>query len=279
MPSVRRAPIALTSLFVEGNLDAELLTAVMRGRPTVRSHGGRYGIVQRIRLARDEVPETAYIRDRDFDYEPPRDFTSPVVDRRQGGEPLGWRWCRHEIENYLIDPGLVHAAMGWSTDEYAAALVTSAKRIRHYQVARWVVGAARRALPPQHELSTRPAALTGDFRLPVDLSAPAVFGWARENIAQFVKQVEAAMAASAVDDGLTARAALLTEAVFEDATTVAVWCSGKDLLAALAPWLIDRGVEGAGQFRNRLRDWVMLDPELALAALPEWRALVDVVRR
>lgn len=223
-----------------------------------------------------------YLRDRDFDYEPPIDTTQPVVDQRVGAEILGWHWCRHEIESYLIDPALVLAATGWDRAGYAEALVAAGEQIRHYQSARWVVGTARRSLPPHHELSTRPDGLEGDFRLPQALDDPLTHDWARQHLSAFLTRVENSLGAAAVEQSIASRSGLLTEARFDDVSEVLLWCSGKDLLAALEPWLNARGHPNAGAFRafrRRMRNWVIENPDAALACLPERQALVQFLRQ
>jgi hypothetical protein len=57
-----------------------------------------------------------------------------------------------------------------------------------------------------------------------------------------------------------------------------LWCSGKDLLAAMEPWLHTRGQANAGAFRGRLRDWVRAHPSEVLKALPELAGLVAALR-
>lgn len=229
--------------------------------------------------ARKDRPQTAtcYVRDRDFDYEPPDDLTQPVIDRHYGAEILGWHWCRHEIESYLLEPVLVEAATGVNRAQYIGALVAAGGRIRSYQIARWVVGEARRALPPHHELRTRPED-DHDFYLPPDLTLPASMTWARVHLAAHLGRIEGALGATVVDGALEARMALITEERFNDVPGVLVWCSGKDLLTALEPWLQEQGYANPGVFRRRMRDWVIENPELALDNLPEWRALVGLLR-
>ena len=55
---------------------------------------------------------------------------------------MGWHWCRHEIENYLLEPALVAAACSPRITEatYLEQLRGAALRIRYYEAARWAVG-------------------------------------------------------------------------------------------------------------------------------------------
>ena len=69
-----------------------------------------------------------------------------TVNSRAAGPPLGWRWCRHEIENYLVDPAVVSEAMGWSMHGGRGSSSSSLrKRVRYYEAARWTVGIVRRS--------------------------------------------------------------------------------------------------------------------------------------
>jgi hypothetical protein len=202
------------------------------------------------------------------------------VDRRlDDGTVLGWRWCRHEIESYLIDPELVADATGWDKAAYASALGEAARGIRHYQVARWVVGQARRSLPPNHELTTKPGELGhNEFRLPGDLTEQATTQWAREHVARFFARIQQVLAPEAIEASIAARQAALTEPVLTDPAATLVWCSGKDLLAAIEPWLqVEHGL-GARTFLNGMRDWVISRPDAALQRLPEWNGLLLAVR-
>ncbi|MBI5367538.1 MAG: hypothetical protein HZA54_10915 [Planctomycetes bacterium] len=274
-------PVAL--LLVEGGLDAELLTPVLAGRATVLpSRSGKGGLALRTRLERAERANAGigYLRDRDFDSDPPADRTRPSVDRedRERGSPLGWRWCRHEIENYLLDPAIVVAARGGSRPEYESALVQAALRIRHYQVARWVVGTARRGYPPGFELATRPAELTTlEIALPTDLSVAGTAGWARGHLDRFRGRIEAALGREEVEQQVARLTACLPESLLSIPEEALVWCSGKDLLAALQPWLHQQAGLTPGMFRSAIRDWMRARPAEVLSLLPEWAALVELM--
>ena len=140
----------VSHLLVEGTLDMEVFAPLFAGNPIVGPRPTSKGsLAPRARdLRRDSGWTACYIRDRDFDFLPPVDLSQPTTDTTDGGTPLGWRWCRHEIENYLIDPGVIHAALGWNRAAFEARLVDAARSIKHYQAARWVIGLARHVLPP-----------------------------------------------------------------------------------------------------------------------------------
>jgi hypothetical protein len=235
----------VSQLFVEGGLDVDVLQAVLKGNPQVVLGGSKNALPARARVER-EVSRTdvRYLRDRDYDYDPPADLFQPAVNRTDNkGTVLGWHWCRHEIENYLLEPGMVVAAMGWDLIIYQAELVTAAQRIWHYQAARWAVGIARQGLPPNYELETKPTVCAGhDFRLPDDLSENASPQWARDQVGDFQGRVDKILARASVDASLAARAGLFTDALLGSPSNVLVWFSGKDLLAALEAWLQVQGL-------------------------------------
>lgn len=270
----------VSKLLVEGKLDVELLSAI-DGMPTVIRGGSKQSLRPRARTERQErkTQDVSYLRDRDFDYDPPDDSSQPVVDRIEGGTVLGWHWCRHEIENYLIDPEVVIAATTWDRAIYEAALIDAARRIRYYQIARWVVGTARRSLPPHYELYTKPDDLQDhDFRLPRDVSESVSVQWANEHVARFYERIGQALASQAISTSIEFRTARLTESLFASVASVLLWCSGKDLLAALGPWLQTQNIPDAGALRVRIQDWMINHPEDVLRCLPEWDSLRQLMQ-
>ncbi len=234
----------VSRLLVEGALDAELLRPILAGSPEVAIGGSKYSLAPKARTERElRQINVCYLRDRDFDFDPPEHASQPVVDREHEGSVLGWRWCRHEIENYLLDPKLVTAAMGWDEAVYTAALVQAAQRIRFYQISRWVVGTARRSLPPQYELNTRPQEVQdSEIRLPTDLTEAAAARWTTDHVAAFYVNIQVALAPETIAASLAQRAASIGQTLFESTASVLLWCSGKDLMAALNPGSIPRGL-------------------------------------
>jgi hypothetical protein len=266
----------VSMLIVEGKLDELLLTPILCGSPPVLLGGSKNALAPKAREERRaKRTHVCYLRDRDFDFDPPADTTQPTVDRMQDGNPLGWRWCRHEIENYLLEPDLVTVATGWDKTSYVDRLLEAARRIRFYQIGRWVVGTARRSLPPNYELQTRPD--SSEFQLPDDLAVGAIQTWVREHTTAFFERVRQTLDSAAIESELATRTALLTEPFLDSASTVLLWCSGKDLLAALNPWLQTQGTT-AGNLRASLRDWARAHPEDVLIHLPEWNRLVQILR-
>lgn len=268
-------PVA--TLFVEGKLESELLNPILSGQPALKVGGSKNALKPRARTERDETKtEIAYLRDRDFDFDPPADLTNPTVDASIEEVPFGWRWCRHEIENYLLEPRLIEAATGWPAQEANDALSQIAGEIRHYQIARWTIGTVRRSLPPNHELKTRPAGLN-EIGLPLGLSQEAISAWATQQISDFAGRLADQVQAGVLQNLKSTFHRRFDEAFLSDVKQVLLWFSGKDLLAGLQR-AIPAKVPNAGSFRADLRDWVRANPERALDLLPEWQSLVNLLR-
>jgi hypothetical protein len=64
---------------------------------------------------------------------------------------------------------------------------------------------------------------------------------------------------------------VLLEAALPETSALLAWFPGKDLMAALAPWLEARHLV-PDRLRVRLRDWVVDHSEQALDLLGEWQA-------
>jgi len=269
-------PIA--KLFIEGNLESEVLNPILEGTPVLQQGGSKDSLKPRARADRSENGVMAgYLRDRDFDFDPPADISRPTVDSEEGGMPVGWRWVRHEIENYLIEPVLVNEAMTWPIPEVEEALRQSAREIRHYEAARWSIGVVRRDLPPHYELKTRPDGLN-DIDLPVALDSVAVNAWASESIAAHRGRINASTDPLRVQESIEELSERFDDAFILEVANVLVWFSGKDLLAGMNAWLATKGVPNPGAFRALMRDWIIANPLRTIELLPEWNALIEVVR-
>jgi hypothetical protein len=271
-------------LFVEGDLDQEVLFPVLAGRAVVEAQrASKDSLPPRVRTERERLQAQGvasvrvfYLRDRDFDHDPPADVSRPVPDAPQGKPVLGWRWCRHSIECYLCDPLIVTEAMEWERREYEDALQQAAGAIRYYQAARWAIASARQSLPPRFELKTSPDGLA-DFALPGDLTETGSAQWAVDHVAAFRSRVVPALAEPELRRTFSRRNAQF-EAVTQSVNQVLLWFSGKDLMAALAGWLAQRGIPSAGAFRVSLRDWIRANPERTLALLAEWQGLIQITQ-
>lgn len=275
----------LVKLYVEGSLEIQVLTPILLGNPVLQQGGSKNSLKPRAYTERHPdvdykvkiKVDAGYLRDRDFDFDPPTDLIRPTPDGFDNGIPFGWRWCRHEIESYLIEPAIVNEAMGWPITEVEEALLQAAVRVRSYEAARWTIGIVRRTLPPHYELRTRPDGLN-EIDLPQALDSATVNRWASESIADYRSPMENATDPASIHASLDTFAALFNDAFVGDIGKVLVWFSGKDLLAGLADWLIARGVASPGKFRAVLRDWIIANPVRVLELLPEWNGMIELVR-
>src|SRR5690242_15433111 len=103
-------PVA--TLFVEGELDEQLLRPILSGNPVVERGGSKGSLFpQAMAESKRRGVDVRYLRDRDFDFEAPLDRSHPSIDRNHQNRTVGWRWSRHSVENYLIDPDVVVAAI------------------------------------------------------------------------------------------------------------------------------------------------------------------------
>ena len=267
--------MSVNTLFVEGNLESEVLNPILKGSPVLRQGGSKNSLKPRAATERRENKVNAgYLRDRDFD--PPADTTAPTIDGLYESTPFGWRWCRHEIENYLIEPSLVSAAISVSIADFEQVLRDVGTELRNYQAARWTVGCVRRLLPPHYDLKTRPEGLN-EIDLPVDLSNAATKTWASTSVESHRLPITAATDPAAVRTLFDQFVVRFDTAFISDVSNVLLWFSGKDLLAAMGGRLSSMGFVNPGKFRAAVRDWIIANPERSLELLPEWKALSEQV--
>jgi hypothetical protein len=114
--------------------------------------------------------------------------------------------------------------------------------------------------------------------LPRELDQRDVNIWASESIENHRSRISVALDPSAVAVWLSNFASRFDDEFVSDTAKVLIWFSGKDLLAGMADWLPSKGIVSPREFRNLLRDWIRENPERSLELLPEWNALVDVLR-
>lgn len=271
-------PIA--KLFVEGKLESESLTPILEGSPVLQRGGSKNALKARALTEREENSvDAGYLRDRDFDYDPPEDLSRPTVDYERDGITIGWRWCRHEIENYLIEPMLISSAMQWPVANIEDAIRQAAKNIRHYEAGRWTIGTVRRQLPPHYELNTRPDNLKNkDIGVPAVLDVSTIHDWISNSIGNHRDRIASAMNADSVRDTFDGYIARFDDDFLVDIPNILLWFSGKDILAGMENGLKKQGIDNAGKFREKLRNWVRENPQQALEWLPEWSSLTAILR-
>jgi hypothetical protein len=138
------------------------------------------------------------------------------------------------------------------------------------------VGTCRFGVPRPYELETAPPeAKDKDFWLPDDLSEPHNAEWARAHVAAFGGQCHECLSEDRARDALDRVARGMGGSAIKTCEEALLWCSGKDLFAALSAWAATKGFGGPGQIRELARDWIRENPDLAMDALPEWRSLRD----
>lgn len=228
-------------------------------------------------LRRVRQTHVAAIRDRDFDFMPEHG-DEPVVWKWADKE-TGWRWRRHEIESYLVDPALVLPATlagpnARDAAEYEPLLLRAARLIAPYQAARWTLGDLRGRLPPR--LPSRPERFNKDFDLPTDLGEQSCLSWVHAEVLTHRASMPDTASISALYKSFHDRFAAETFDVRE----ALLWFSGKDLMAAVARQALAEGLaawSSAGRLRNGVRDWIREHPEEALHRMPEWARLKQLV--
>jgi hypothetical protein len=265
------------TLFVEGKLDIELLNSILQGNPVLKRGDSKSNLKTRAKAECENNVIAGYLRDRDFDSNPPTDFSKPTPDFMHKGVPIGWRWSRHEVENYLIEPSVVSEAMNWAIPDIEQAICEAAKRIRSYEAARWTVGVVRRALPPSYELETRPDNLK-EIALPANEDFTAVNTWALDTIKVHSNRIADETDSKRVHKLLGDFIARFDDEFVSDVSNVLVWFSGKDILAGMDGWLGTKDFNTPGMFRAKIRDWVIANPERTLELLPEWYGLTEVLK-
>jgi hypothetical protein len=270
-------------LYVEGELDEEILYQVVQtlsAAPTLERGGSKSSLAPKTRDKRKTVPNACYLRDRDFDYDPPADCSNPCVDQSDnraenaGPQVLGFRWSRHSIENYLLEPSIVELATGWSAADFTTALVSAAHRIGDYTAARWTVGIVRRSLPPLRELATRPP-FKNEIKIPDDCTSQWCSSWAATHIEDFRNSIHSVVAPAFVKTLLDENVKRIR--AMNSVEQILLWHSGKDLLAALASSMNKRRPNNPVDFRRAIARWIRNNPTLALPLLPEWQALLQLL--
>jgi hypothetical protein len=263
----------VTKLYVEGSLDQQVLNFILGGTVAVQKVGGKYALQAVVLREREELPaeerrSVCYLRDRDFDFRPEADEPdAPKPLTTKGGELVGYRWRRHSMENYFLEPALAAKALERDEAQLANLLAQAGNALADYESARWTIGQARLSVPPARELETRPRGLEDEFKLPSDVSSGACLAWIEAAANEFVAPIQEALAPRYLRQVFGEFQMNITGL---EVSGVLVWFSGKDLMAFIAPRL---GLESPRTIRNEIRNWIQRNPDAALALLPEWSEL------
>ena len=276
----------VTKLYVEGRLDASILTAILDEddqEVAIVEGGPKYGLKTKTLEDRksNRIESAFFLRDRDFDYDVSPGTTSPQVisHNDHGVKVIGWHWCRHEIENYLLEPALLAPLIGKvakrdvQESELEELIITKAQFIRHYQAARWTAGMSKRVLPPVNsQMPTRPV---DEGRLPVVLDRDSCLQWSVDTAAGYLNEVTNKLNVNAVSQLFEEQASRFNEDQCTDIAWVLHMFSGKDLFAAMNNEFVVWGFQSAKDVINRVSLWLIDHPDTALATLSEWRLLLD----
>ncbi|WP_169829369.1 hypothetical protein [Desulfatibacillum aliphaticivorans] len=205
--------------------------------------------------------------------------TEDQSDKRFTPTLLGWRWSRHSMENYMLEPGIICAALSQDLDVYRDALIQGGDAIKYYQAARWAIGKVRQSLPPSYKLQTG-VDEKKDFLIPVkdELSRDKSNRWLIDQVQTFATQILPKLEQAAIVKSFDEYANLFEAQVINSHSSILTYFSGKDLMTALKPWWSPLKIQGPGDFRARIRDWMIANPESVLGFLPEWQVLLDVMQ-
>ena len=261
--------------------DVRLLSKLLAGQCEVRPMGGKQGMGDRIKARRENLGNTVYgMLDGDFltDWEMPRGKPhSWTINENNRTIHLGWRWERKEVENYLIDPEVVHRALGSASppeDEYKDALDQTRDEIAIYQAARTALSACRRRFSPLPS-AFGPKRGREKHPFPDKLDEPAC----RAGIDQTVQ--EYADAHVTTPEHAIGRFSAYTQEFQSGADRRNYFLyafAGKDLLWAMNERLQQWGFAGAWAFRERVLKGVLRASKDIANWLPEWKALLEEIK-
>ncbi len=271
-------PVAL--LLCEGgpnSPDVRVLVKLLAGRcGQILPVGGKYGLGERVKARREALGATTVfgLLDRDFE----EHWRAPVerpIAWPEGDEPLGWRWERKEIENYLVDPVVVGRALAPAAElasDYRRALELARDRIAVYEAARTALASSRRRFhdlpsafghPRGREKHTFPEAFDEDACWSAIVRQ---VGEHRET--QLVDEKEVRKRWSALLPACRPEGERWRDFLYAFA--------GKDLLWAMHDDLGQRGFGGAAVFRERVLVALQQTSDDVGTWLPEWRALQEL---
>lgn len=279
--------MSMSLLLCEGgpnSPDVRLLGKLLAGQCEVRPMGGKQGMGDRIKARRENLQNlgnTVYgMLDGDFltDWEMPRDKPRRwTINENNKTVQLGWRWERKEVENYLIDPEVVHRALGDASppgDEYKDVLDAARDEIAIYQAARTALSACRRRFSP---LSSAFGPKRGRENHPFPDKLDELS--CRAGVDHTVQ--EHADAHVATPEHAVSRFSAYTQEFQSGAARCNYFLhafAGKDLLWAMNERLRQWGFAGAWAFREKVLMGVMRAGDDIANWLPEWKALLEEVK-
>lgn len=271
----------VTQLYVEGSLDQRLLTGVLSGQVAVAARGTKDDLPHIVRREIDDGKTgIAYLRDRDFDSEPPSAPAGEIrVDRKLHAAALGYRWDRTEIENYLLEPAIASTALKIDPAEWSGELVKAAAQLHAYTAGRWTIGQLRARTRRITKLNTHPDELSGKaFPLPKSLAEADVRTWLTTTVTQVTAAVAKEFDVTAVTQQFEQHKAMLAG---KSGGEILRWYSGKNLFGVLAGYFQSKGINNSADAMERVVAWLETPPGMAVATsnLPEWSNLAAVLIR
>ncbi|RCX20987.1 hypothetical protein DFR58_101191 [Anaerobacterium chartisolvens] len=282
-------PIA--ELLVEGKIDAEIINVLMSEYVlpfAVRIGGTKGSLNTTVKERRKELKKNSifYLRDRDFDYDVDVNvkIPQPIKFNNNGIEIiLGWHWCRHEIENYLLQPDIVSAACCAPVSEVMKEIKKAAVCIRFYQAARWTIGKLKRKgiLPPPFDLPTKPKSIAQekkDFLIVDDCSQENCLKLIRNDANEFLSRVQSVLDDSEIVKRYNENVSDFSLERCEDIDWILQVFSGKDLFTSLTPWMKKLKINHPSELRDKIVSWIGDNPRKALEAIPEWQKLFELLQ-
>lgn len=238
-------------IFCEGkqsSLDSLLLERVLETlpaeRPTIVPSGSKFtfSLFAQGYFSPQEVGSQKYLvfRDRDFDAKP-----SEEVRLIQLGSQSVWLTHRACIENYFLDPDLIHAywrekyiekqenpILKWAhkdspgIDRIAQWIENAAKSLQDYQAVRWALGELLVSSSTRTQLKTTWTG--GSGQLPSSLALLDCRTEARELINQFRQAVET-VTLDGFEASLASYHQQFSQSEFWSQKQYVIWFHGKDI--------------------------------------------------
>jgi len=266
-------------LLVEGKTESQVINAIKASTNTnilIERKGSKDTLPTEVMYERSSKKrnDIYLLRDRDFDFDVSEGIFTPQP-LMKNGTLLGWHWCRHEMENYLLEPELVCKAIPHlKIEDYLEALTSTAEKIRFYVSARWTIGYAKRKthIPPYYSLRTKPE-LRGEFSLPDNLEEEAVQLWMREEASTFYEKINKVLSVSSLNEKYLYYKEYLSIEKCKDIPSVLHNFPGKNLFAGLTTWLALYQLD-PGKLKGYIINYVTKNPEEAVALIPEWQELI-----